>query len=195
MHYKNGTPAKVGDQVVGKLYNTDGIVAGTLVSVTPGVDSCNCKVRFLALVPVRPETDEHPAGILDADVPRMAVRLADGVLPPFERVKTMHHGTDGAEVAVIACEDYSALNELLRADQVFEAGLIPTDLAKLNVENVLMGFAPKPDADLVPKSLEGAALTEHSSARLFDYGDLAEKETSKAVVLEEPIAVSTEPTA
>jgi len=118
-HYKNGTPAKVGDLVVGPVYNTKGPVAGTITSISPGMDACNCKVRFIALVPISEATEDHPAGLLDANVPSMAVRLVDGVLPPFERVKTVNHGTEGPEMAVIACEDYSACGELLRADEAF----------------------------------------------------------------------------
>lgn len=49
MHYKNGREARVGDQVVGKTYNRKDPVAGTLVTLTPGEDSCSAKVGFLTM--------------------------------------------------------------------------------------------------------------------------------------------------
>lgn len=52
MHYKDGTPAAIGDQVKGKPYNTDHEIAGVMVSITPGSDSCNCKVAFLEVIPL-----------------------------------------------------------------------------------------------------------------------------------------------
>jgi len=47
MHYKDGTPAAVGDQIKGKPYNTDHEIVGIMTSITPGADSCNCKVAFV----------------------------------------------------------------------------------------------------------------------------------------------------
>ena len=109
MHYKNGTHAKVGDQVVGKVYNTDGIVAGTLVSITPGVDSCNCLVRFITALPYFAIEAEG-----ESRIPRMAI-------PPMSctLVKSEVHGTEGPEFAIYECQDYSACSELLRADEAF----------------------------------------------------------------------------
>lgn len=46
-HYKDGTPAEVGDFVKGKPYNTPNEVVGTLVQITEDTDSCNCIVAFV----------------------------------------------------------------------------------------------------------------------------------------------------
>lgn len=47
MHYKDGTIAQVGDLVKGTTYNTGGVVVvGTLVGITPGVESCNARVAL-----------------------------------------------------------------------------------------------------------------------------------------------------
>ena len=43
MHYKNGREAKNGDPVIGRGYNNEP-VAGTLHSIVPGTESCNCTV-------------------------------------------------------------------------------------------------------------------------------------------------------
>jgi hypothetical protein len=45
-HYKDGTPAEVGDFVKGKPYNTGHEIVGTVVQITEGTDSCNCIVAF-----------------------------------------------------------------------------------------------------------------------------------------------------
>lgn len=43
MHYKNGTPAKVGDRIIAKDHQ--GLpVSGIVVATTPGADSCNLLV-------------------------------------------------------------------------------------------------------------------------------------------------------
>lgn len=54
-HYKDGSPAKVGDIVRGKGYNLkdeDGElreIIGTVVQVTPGASSCNVQVLVTEL--------------------------------------------------------------------------------------------------------------------------------------------------
>jgi len=56
MHYKNGREAKVGDHVVGTCFNTKDendqlkIISGTLISLTPGNDSCSAMVGFVQTV-------------------------------------------------------------------------------------------------------------------------------------------------
>lgn len=49
MHYKDGTEAKVGDVVKGTVYNygRGKEIVGTMISITPGSDSCNCQVAFM----------------------------------------------------------------------------------------------------------------------------------------------------
>jgi len=59
MHYKDGTPAAIGDKVKGKPYNTIGEVVGEMVSITPGSDSCNCIVAFVEVFPL----DKIPFGM------------------------------------------------------------------------------------------------------------------------------------
>jgi hypothetical protein len=51
MHYANGREAKVGDPVVGRTYNQPEVIAGTLVSVTPGPDSCSAQVAYFQTHP------------------------------------------------------------------------------------------------------------------------------------------------
>jgi hypothetical protein len=50
-HYKDGTPAQVGDLVKGKPYNTPREIVGEVISVTPGSESCNCMVAFVEVLP------------------------------------------------------------------------------------------------------------------------------------------------
>lgn len=46
MHYKNGRQAKAGDPVVGTTYNRQGVQVGIVVGITPGMDTCNCRVAI-----------------------------------------------------------------------------------------------------------------------------------------------------
>jgi hypothetical protein len=48
-HYRDGSPAKVGDVVVGETYNRKGKHLGIVKEVKPG-DTCNCTVGLLATV-------------------------------------------------------------------------------------------------------------------------------------------------
>lgn len=103
-HYKDGTEAKIGDQVFGKLYNTEGVRAGTIISITPDSESCNAMVQYIEVAPYFPTEAEGKSPI-----PRMALH------PPAPRiVKTRAHGTDGPEVALYDCADYCAINELTK---------------------------------------------------------------------------------
>lgn len=58
MHYADGTEAKVGDLVKGTCYNTkdasgkDRVIAGVMLQITPGSDTCNCVVGFFDSEPV-----------------------------------------------------------------------------------------------------------------------------------------------
>lgn len=114
-HYKDGTEAKVGDQVVGRLYNTEGTRAGTIISITPGAESCNAMVAFIEAVPVDPAADNPIA----SRVPRMAVHehIGDdpGIRAPRYRiVQGEAHGSAGARFALFECADYCAVNELTK---------------------------------------------------------------------------------
>ena len=105
MHYKDGIEAKVGDQVFGKLYNTEGMRAGTIISITPGVESCNCMVGFLVAVPAA-ETGDTPT-------PRMVVLGANGV-KLVRVIRGEQHGSSGPAYALYECADYCAVNELTK---------------------------------------------------------------------------------
>jgi|ERR1035437_786028 hypothetical protein len=102
-HYADGTEAKVGDQVIGKLYNTDGIKAGVIVSITPGQESCNAMVQF--------------ADVKLAEGAKESLRMSIYVEPskPLIRVvKGEQHGSSGANYVVYFCSDYCATNELTK---------------------------------------------------------------------------------
>ncbi len=97
-HYKDGAEAKVGDHVTGWPYNTEHPVAGTLVSITPGVESCNAMVRFVEVVP----------DVAGQALPRPRMARAGGP----EVVNGEAHGTAGERFLLFVCEDYCATNEL-----------------------------------------------------------------------------------
>ncbi len=113
MHYANGREAKVGDPVVGKVYNTPGIVAGTLVSLTPGPESCNAEVEFIIA------TSSEPGH----EAPRMALR-------PFETNqhirKTQEHGSSGPLAAFYRCRDHTHVGQLLHAEDAHDHLLAAT---------------------------------------------------------------------
>lgn len=46
-HYSDGTIAKLGDTVKGRLYNTPHEVIGVVVGIVPDSESCNVRVAFL----------------------------------------------------------------------------------------------------------------------------------------------------
>jgi hypothetical protein len=124
-HYKDGTEAKVGDQVIGKLYNTAGVRAGTIVSISPGADACNAQVAFVEPVLI----DGDPANRwqeleaqwlegdpLSAKVPKMAVwgSRAARSGPLFHTYRAEHHGASGPAYALFECADYCAVAELTK---------------------------------------------------------------------------------
>lgn len=114
-HYADGTEAKVGDQVFGKLYNTPGVRAGTIISITPGVESCNAMVGFLDAVAV--------GGGYAGSTPRMAVFEDEpgqtGTKRSRQRVvKSEAHGSAGDEYTLVECADYCATNELTKIPSV-----------------------------------------------------------------------------
>lgn len=106
-HYADGTEAKIGDQVTGKLYNTVGVVAGTIVSITPAQDNCNAMVQFTKVAPL----DSSGALTVEA-TPRMAVRDQAGPIAHIR--KTRDHQTAGEPMALVICADYCAINELAK---------------------------------------------------------------------------------
>lgn len=98
-HYKDGTEAKVGDHVTGPLYNSPGIKAGTIVSITPGQDSCNAMVQFVEAVPA-----EGPK-------PRMAVGGANSIA---QRIFGEQHGSSGPPFDLCVCNDYCETRALTK---------------------------------------------------------------------------------
>ncbi len=97
MHYKNGREAKVGDLVIGKTYNTGGkTITGTLISLTPGPDSCSCEVGYLAVQPAENALERNPVRICGSE----------------------KHGSDGPRVVTSFKVDYSECKNLLHADDV-----------------------------------------------------------------------------
>lgn len=110
MHYANGREAKVGDPVVGTVYNTPGIVAGTLVSLTPGQDACSAQVAWTVVVPK------------GGPVPRMVAPVGPGVsmTTPYRTQGSEEHGMGGAQVDLYVCHDYTHAGALLHARDAAE---------------------------------------------------------------------------
>jgi hypothetical protein len=107
MHYANGREAKVGDPVVGRVYNTEGIIAGTLVSLTPGPDACSAQVEWIAAL-------TSP----DQRFPRM-----QAIDWPSRKRLTQLHGSGGPEAEFLLCRDYSHAGNLLHAEDAHAAEL------------------------------------------------------------------------
>lgn len=100
-HYKDGTVAKVGDQVTGRLYNSGPEPkAGVIVSITPGADSCNAMVQFTE---ARLHDDRDSSAR-----PRMAIEGEPRI------VKGEAHGSSGPTFALYTCVDYCTTNELTK---------------------------------------------------------------------------------
>lgn len=58
-HYKDGTPAALGDIVKGKPYNTSHEIVGEVIQITPAADSCNCMVAFIEKIELPSEIIKH----------------------------------------------------------------------------------------------------------------------------------------
>ena len=67
MHYKNGREAKVGDPVIGTTYNRKGTQIGIIVGITPGTDTCNCRVAVIDALPL-PGHHYGRAGVVHVEV-------------------------------------------------------------------------------------------------------------------------------
>lgn len=91
-HYADGTQAEVGDHVIGKPYNTPHEVAGTIVSISPSQDTCNCQVQFTDVVPLAEYTQGKR--------PRNEISGAHRVSHSAD------HSTRGEPVVVASCVDY-----------------------------------------------------------------------------------------
>jgi len=66
-HYKDGTPAYVGDLVKGTGYNVKGadgkpaVLVGRLLDVTSGASSCNIKLAHVLVEPILPSQAHNVA--------------------------------------------------------------------------------------------------------------------------------------
>lgn len=115
-HYANGTEARVGDQVFGPLYNTLGDRAGTIISITPGQDTCNAMVAFIELVALPDDGDPRDALSRTRRfdrAPRMAVWPTPDA-PQFRIVRGERHGNTGAKFALFECVDYCEVRALTK---------------------------------------------------------------------------------
>lgn len=70
-HYADGTPAKLGDLVKGKPYNTPHEVTGVVVGIIPDTESCNVRVAF-ARPPFAGESHPHTRKVSGYDADRSA---------------------------------------------------------------------------------------------------------------------------
>lgn len=104
MHYMNGREAKVGDLVVGKTYNRPGIISGTLVSLTPGNDSCSAKVGFLSTKIINSINNFYEISC------KSSVKIQG----------TEQHGSAGTLAVTFYEEDYTEAKNLLHAEDAFE---------------------------------------------------------------------------
>lgn len=111
MHYANGREAKVGDYVVGKSYNQPDVIAGTLVSLTPGPDSCSAQVEWRrAIVLDDKETAQEAMGRM-----RTVQMRGQGEVEVTLR-HDQQHGQLGHAVAIVLCRDYTHAGNLLHAE-------------------------------------------------------------------------------
>lgn len=100
-HYKDGTPAEVGDFVKGKPYNTDHEIVGTLVQITEGTESCNCMVAFAVAEIV--------------DLPIYEIQKAGITLPPIltrrkgGRIKQSDTSSEQEHMLLRARTDYGEI--------------------------------------------------------------------------------------
>jgi hypothetical protein len=114
MHYANGREAKVGDHVVGKTYNQPDVVAGTLVSLTPGPDTCSAQVEWRrAVVLDDAETAQQAMGRV-----RTVLMRGQGEVEVTLR-HDQQHGTVGHAVAIVLCRDYTHASNLLHAADAY----------------------------------------------------------------------------
>jgi hypothetical protein len=111
-HYKDGTEAKVGDHVIGRPYNTDHDIAGTVVSISPAADSCNLQVEFVESLPLG-ATHDHGTGqvclphhAFSAYAARAKNAVDDGRV-----CATADQSTKGAPHKRHVCRDYGAVKD------------------------------------------------------------------------------------
>ena len=109
--------------------------AGTIISITPGSDSCNAMVGFLEPVAIGGDGEEWTEALrpgnwqshrvlgdgrtMHEKVPRMAVwdpTSQDNPRPRYRVALGEAHGAQGPAFALFECADYCAVNELAKVD-------------------------------------------------------------------------------
>lgn len=113
MHYKNGREAKVGDPVIGVTYNIKGVIAGTLLSITPGPDACSAMVGITYIR----QTEGN--GKFPFYNPDTLVRVQG----------TSNHGGSGDLAITCFKQDYTHCSNLLHAEDAWNE-LVLTDEAR-----------------------------------------------------------------
>lgn len=110
MHYRNGREANIGDPVVGTVFNNGGrIIAGTLVSLTPGNDSCSAMVGYNITVP------SDAIGNLPAANPQIGGQTFFGATP-VKVQGTQQHGAAGMPATTYYVQDYTECKHLMHAE-------------------------------------------------------------------------------
>lgn len=112
MHYRNGREAKVGDPVVGTVFNNGGkVVAGTLISLTPGTDACSAMVSYaIAVLAVDLEKQEPKGSYLKVD----GQAIYNAV--PVKVAGAEQHGSAGPLAVTFSTTDYTECKYLLHAE-------------------------------------------------------------------------------
>lgn len=108
MHYKNGREAKVGDMVIGTSYNVKRYITGTLLSITPGLDSCSALVGYLVTKGINHETGKFEDG------------MAYGVDTLVRIAGDQQHGNSGAMTATFFKFDYTDCHSLLHVEDAIK---------------------------------------------------------------------------
>lgn len=89
-HYSDGTEAKAGDVVAGKTYNIGYPITGVVVGITPGADTCNCRIAtavdtgaaYGSQIPVAGILIDHGEVKAFRLLSRAGVVVSDGVVVP-----------------------------------------------------------------------------------------------------------------
>lgn len=77
-HYRDGTEARVGDRARGPNHGHGKPVEGIVASITPGADSCDCRLAYPVIY--------RPGGRQDA-APVISVATGWATLSDLERVE------------------------------------------------------------------------------------------------------------
>lgn len=87
-HFRDGTPAAIGDKVKGKPYNTPHEVVGEIIHIIPNSDECNCTVAFAEVLNV----ENAPYGAtghvvsIDGEQKIIVIRTDYGAIKDFQKI-------------------------------------------------------------------------------------------------------------